>query len=125
MLAALPMAWASWRAGDRAARDIFFGWSACAFGATVLSLQLHGWVADTVWTRHAYQIGALLQALAWLRVLDIHDAEQRERAERAERERLRLQALADSDALTGLPEPARPGPRAGGRARVGERRSAR
>src|SRR5699024_8162197 len=51
MLAALPMAWASWRAGDRAARGIFFGWSACAFGATVLSLQLHGWVADTAWTR--------------------------------------------------------------------------
>lgn len=103
MVVALPLAARRWRAGDRAAPYVILGWGASAAGATVLALLLHGWLDLEGWTRHAYQVGALLQALAWLRVLDLRDVEQRERAEHAERERLRLQALAHSDALTGLP----------------------
>ncbi|MBK1686743.1 diguanylate cyclase [Rubrivivax gelatinosus] len=103
MIVALPLAARRWRAGDRAAPYVILGWGASAAGATVLALLLHGWLDLEGWTRHAYQVGALAQALAWLRVLDLRDVEQRERAEHAERERLRLQALAHSDALTGLP----------------------
>lgn len=103
MLVALPMAWRRWHAGDHAASYVILGWGASAVGATVLALLLHGWLDLDVWTHNAYQLGALLQALAWLRVLDLRDVEQRERAEHADRERQRLQALAHSDALTGLP----------------------
>ncbi|MCD0418572.1 sensor domain-containing diguanylate cyclase [Rubrivivax sp. JA1024] len=103
MLIALPMAWRRWHAGDHAAPYVILGWGASAVGATVLALLLHGWLDLDGWTRHAYQVGALLQALAWLRVLDLRDVEQRERAQLADRERQRLQALAHSDALTGLP----------------------
>lgn len=103
MLIALPMAWRRWHAGDHAAPYVILGWGASAVGATVLALLLHGWLDLDGWTRHAYQVGALLQALAWLRVLDLRDVEQRQRAELADRERQRLQTLAHSDALTGLP----------------------
>jgi len=103
MILALPLAWRRWHAGDRAAPYVILGWGASAAGATVLALLLHGWLDLDGWTQHAYQVGALLQALAWLRVLDLRDVEQRERAEHADRERQRLQALAHSDSLTGLP----------------------
>ena len=106
MLLAVPAAWMRWRRGDRAAPYLFAGWGvyAMAVAVAVRASLLRGWIDSNEWTQHAFQAGAMFEMLMWLRVLDVrNDDEAHVRAERASRERELMQALAHTDALTGLP----------------------
>ena len=103
VLLALPVAWLRWREGDRAAPYVFAGWGLYAVGITVMAALLRGWVDSNVWTQHALQAGSMFEMLMWLRVIGVRHEDARQRAERADREREVLHKLAQTDALTGLP----------------------
>ena len=103
ILLALHLAIPRLRRGDPAASYLVLGWLCYLVGAGTMALMLRGWLPSNDWTRHAFQIGSLCEALAWLRLLGMYAVRARLQAERAGRERDLLQQLAHTDALTGLP----------------------
>ena len=103
VLVAVPASWIRWRQGDRAAAYVFVGWAVYAGGIVVMASLLRGLLDVTPFTMHAFQGATLFEMLMWLRVLGLRNEETRHAALRAERERRRMQALAHTDALTGLP----------------------
>lgn len=102
LLLVLPTAWRRLRAGDHAARFVLLGWGAYALGVIVLVGVLTGHVAVNFFSLHAFQLASLLEMSMWLMVLSHRVDEIRQAAERMQRERDRLHALAQTDALTGL-----------------------
>ncbi|MFY9513383.1 MAG: 7TM diverse intracellular signaling domain-containing protein, partial [Rubrivivax sp.] len=100
---AVQGAWLRWRQGDVGARYIFAGWAVYLVGVAVMAALLRGWVGSDGVTQHAFQTASLFEALMWLRVLGVRNADARREAERVDREREVLQTLAHTDALTGLP----------------------
>lgn len=103
VLLGLPAAVRRMRAGDRAAAYIVAGWALYAVGIVTMALLLRGKVGFGGFTNNAFQAGALLEMLMWLRALGVRMDDTRRQAERAGREREALRSLAHTDALTGLP----------------------
>lgn len=103
VLVAVPASWMRWRQGERAAAYVFAGWAVYAGGIAVMASLLRGLLDVTPFTMHAFQGATLFEMLMWLRVLGLRNEETRHAAERAEHERRRMQVLAHTDALTGLP----------------------
>ena len=74
-----------------------------------MAALLRGLVPVNFWTGHAAQLAALLEMAAWVRVrvlglvLGLGMADVRRQAGRAQLARQALLALAQTDALTGLP----------------------
>jgi diguanylate cyclase (GGDEF)-like protein len=99
----LPAAWMRARRHDRAAMYIVLGWGLYAIGILTMAALLRGLVGANVWTQHAFQTGAMLEMVMWMRVLGVRMDETRREAERADRERVALHSLAHTDALTGMP----------------------
>jgi len=102
-LLAIPAAWRRARAGDRVGLSMLIGWSAYVVGAFSAALLLRGQLPVTYWTLHSYQWCTLVEMLAWLRVLGLHIEGVRLQAERSAAEKRSFEALALTDALTGLP----------------------
>ena len=99
----LPAAVARVRLGDRASIYIVLGWGVYGLGIITMALLLRGLVESNVWTQNAFQAGAMLEMVAWQRVLAMRLETLRRLAEQADRERASLHSLAHSDPLTGLP----------------------
>jgi diguanylate cyclase len=103
MLVTLPVALLrAWR-GDRAAWVAAIGWGLYACGAFTMALLLRGKLPFNVWTDYAFQVGCLFEMLSWLVVLSVRMQEVRQSAHRVHAERDVMRSLAETDALTGLP----------------------
>ena len=103
MALAVPAAWQAARRREPAAAYMLVGWTTYAVGALVMAGLLRGALPLNLVTQHIFQAGWLLEGLAWLRVLGLHTAALRRGAERSAVEKRTLEALAATDALTGLP----------------------
>jgi diguanylate cyclase len=103
MLVTLPVALLrAWR-GDRAAWVVALGWGLYACGAFTMALLLRGRLPFNAWTDAAFQTGCLFEMLSWLVVLSLRMHEVRQSAHRVHAERDVMRSLAETDALTGLP----------------------
>ena len=103
MLVTLPVALLrAWR-GDRAAWVVALGWGLYACGAFTMALLLRGRLPFNIWTDAAFQVGCLFEMLSWLVVLSLRMHELRQSAHRVHAERDVMRSLAETDALTGLP----------------------
>jgi diguanylate cyclase len=103
MLVSLPAALLRARHGDRAAWVVTAGWGLYACGAFTMALLLRGRLPFNVWTEYAFQIGSAIEMLSWLVVLGMRTEEVRQSAHRSHAERDVMRSLAETDALTGLP----------------------
>jgi diguanylate cyclase len=103
MCVTLPAALMRARRGDRAAWVVTVGWAVYSVGAFTIALLLRGKVPFNVWTDHALQAGSTFEMLTWLVVLSLRVHEIRQNAHRVHAERDVMRSLAESDALTGLP----------------------
>lgn len=103
MLLATKFAWRNARDGDAAARYILIGWGAYGFATLNMAALLRGYAPYNAWTAHAFQLGAMIDMLLWMRVLGLHVQSLRTAARRATAERDAMHALAHSDPLTGMP----------------------
>ncbi len=91
------------RRGDRAARWMVYGWVVHFLGLIVFLGMFQGLLPATYWTQHAMQFVSLFEAVTWLLVLGVRTQDIRESAQRAGIERDTQRVLAQTDALTGLP----------------------
>ena len=103
MLLVIPSAYVQARAGDRVALFMLLGWSSYMAGALALTALLRGYLPASPLAQHLLQIAVLAEMLFWTRVLSLRIEGIRRDAERATQERLALLSLANTDALTGLP----------------------
>jgi diguanylate cyclase (GGDEF)-like protein len=103
MLLAIPAAWRQARTGDRAALFMLLGWLVYMGGALCLTALLRGYLPANFTTQHLFQFSTLVEMLLWTQVLGVRVAGIRLQGERAEMERATLLSLAQTDALTGLP----------------------
>ncbi len=103
MLVTLPAALLRARRGDRAAWAVTAGWAIYACGAFTMALLLRGRLPFNEWTEYAFQIGSAIEMLSWLIVLSMRMDEVRQSAHRVHAERDVMRSLAETDALTGLP----------------------
>jgi diguanylate cyclase len=103
MLVTLPAALLRARRGDRAAWVVTAGWALYACGAFTMALLLRGMVPFNGWTEYAFQLGSTIEMLSWLGVLSLRMHEVRQSAHRVHAERDVMRSLAETDALTGLP----------------------
>jgi hypothetical protein len=103
MCVTLPAALMRARRGDRAAWVVTAGWALYEVGAFTMALLLRGQLPFNVWTDHALQAGSAVEMLTWLVVLSLRVHEIRQHAHRVHAERDVMRSLAESDALTGLP----------------------
>lgn len=102
ILVLIPIAVLRWRAGDRAALFLALGWLSYVGGLVLITTLLRGVWPANFWTLHGGQLGAAGEMLCWLLVLGLRVEHLREAAERTRREHDLLDALAHTDALTGL-----------------------
>lgn len=102
-LLGLPGALGRLRRGDSIGGYFIVAWLGYFASTWVMVALIQGRLPATWWTLHAFQIGATLDMLLFLRVIGLRLADERVRAQAAREERLRLQQLAHSDPLTGLP----------------------
>jgi diguanylate cyclase len=103
MLVTLPAALLRARRGDRAAWVVTAGWALYACGAFTMALLLRGKLPFNGWTEYAFQIGSAIEMLSWLVVVGMRMDEVRQSAHRVHAERDVMRTLAETDALTGLP----------------------
>ena len=101
--AVLPAAYIRARRGDRAAVYMLFGWAFYTLGALVTAGLLRGWVEPTFWTQHIYPLSLVIEMSAWMAVLSLRVQAIHRNADRARLETETLRNLAQTDALTGLP----------------------
>jgi diguanylate cyclase (GGDEF)-like protein len=102
-LLSIPAAWARARTGNRVGLFMLIGWTSYMLGAAAMAALLRGGLPANLWTQHVFQVCSMVEMLAWLRVLSLHIEAVRRQAERSELEKQALVSLAQTDALTGLP----------------------
>ncbi len=102
-LFSVPLALRQARRGDPLGYTLLFSWAAYLVAAVTLGLLVHGKLPANIWTLHAFQAGAVLDMLLFMRMLGLRTAALRLEAQRASRERDAMQSLAHTDPLTGLP----------------------
>ncbi len=102
-LLALSRAWARVRQGDATGVYLMLAWLGYYLGVFTLMAVSHGRLPALGWTLHAFQIAAVLDLLLYLQVLVLRQRERLARAEHAAREAGHLRNLAETDALTRLP----------------------
>jgi len=100
---AIPVAWRRVRAGDQVGLYMLLGWGSYVVGAVDIALLLRGQLPANTYTLHAFQASILLEMLAWLRVLSLRTEELRVEAEQHAAAVKDLSAIAQTDALTSLP----------------------
>lgn len=102
-LLGLPGALRRLRQGDRIGGYFLLGWLAYFIATAVMLGLIQGRLPANGWTLHAFQIGATLDMLVFLRVMGLRLAHQHAAAHQAQHERAALHSLAHTDPLTGLP----------------------
>ena len=101
--AVLPVAYIRARRGERTAVYMLFGWAFYTLGALVMSGLMRGLVEPTFWTQHIYPLSLVIEMGAWMAVLSLRVQAIHRNADRARLETETLRTLAQTDALTGLP----------------------
>ncbi len=99
----LPVAYVRARRGERSAFYLLFGWAFYTLGAVTTAGLLRGMVEPTFWTQHIYPFSLMVEMAAWMGVLSLRVQAIHRNADRARVETETLRALAQTDALTGLP----------------------
>jgi len=102
-LLGLPGAIARQRRGDNVGGYFIAAWLGYFATTWVMVGVIKGQLPATGWTLHAFQIGATLDMLVFLRVMGLRLASIHTAAHQAQQEREALRSLAHSDPLTGLP----------------------
>jgi diguanylate cyclase (GGDEF)-like protein len=102
-LVVLPVAFVSARRGNPIAAYMLVGWGFYLMGAITAAGILRGYIEPGFWTQHVYPFSLVAEMFAWMAILGIRVQTIRRSADRAHGERDTLRALADTDALTGLP----------------------
>ncbi len=101
--AVLPAAYVRARRGERTAVYMLFGWAFYTVGALVTAGLLRGYVEPNFWSQHVYPLSLMVEMSAWMAVLSLRVQAIHRNADRARLETEALRALAQTDALTGLP----------------------
>lgn len=99
----LPAAYLRARQGERAARYMLFGWAFYTAGALTTAGLLRGHVEPSFLTQHVYPLSLMIEMSAWMAVLGLRVQAIHRNADRARLETETLRTLAQTDALTGLP----------------------
>ncbi len=99
----LPVAYSRARSGERVALYMLLGWAFYTTGALTTAGLLRGFVEPTFWTQHIYPFSTMVEMAAWMAVLGLRVQAIHSNADRARVETEALRALAQTDALTGLP----------------------
>ncbi len=98
----VPAALRRVRQKDPIGATLLVAWLAYGTAAAIMVCLVQGWVPANFWTLHAFQIGATLDMLLFLRVMGLRAHAMRLQAQEAMRERDIMHSLAHSDPLTGL-----------------------
>ncbi len=102
-LLSMPAALRQARKGDPIGATLLVAWTVYGAAAATLAALVQGWVPVNFWTQHAFQFGATVDMLLFLRVLGLRSKALRKATDDALRERDMMRSLAHTDALTGLP----------------------
>lgn len=101
-LLGLPGAIRRLRQGDSVGGYFLLAWAAYFVCTAIAVAVIKGQIGVSFWTLHAFQIGATLDMLIFMRVLGLRTIAIKAAAQQATHERDLLHSLAHSDALTGL-----------------------
>jgi diguanylate cyclase len=101
--AVLPVAAIRARRGERVAQYMLSGWAFYTAGAFTTAGLLRGYVEPTFWTQHIYPFSTMAEMSAWMAVLGLRVQTIHRSADRARLESETQRTLAQTDALTGLP----------------------
>jgi len=101
-LLGLPGAIRRQRRGDSVGGYLMVAWLAYFVFTAIAVAVIKGQIRMNAWTAHAFQIGATIDMLIFMRVLGLRTVAIKNAAQQATRERDLLHSLAHSDALTGL-----------------------
>ncbi len=103
MLLGVPGAYMRMRRGERIMAFLLAGWGAYAVGVAIMAALLRGYAPANALTQHAFQIGSMVEMTLWIVLLGQRVAQIQREGEHAHREHDTLRSLAQTDALTGLP----------------------
>jgi len=99
----VPVAWVRARSGDRVALVILAGWLVYLVGTFCMAALLRGLIEPTFWTQHIYSFTTTAEMTAWMAVLGLRVQSIHRNADRVRLEADAQRRLAETDALTGLP----------------------
>jgi len=102
-LLGMPGALRRARRGDPVGHSFLLAWAVYAVTAGILIAVIQGKLAANFWTLHAFQFGATLDMLIFMRVLGLQTRALKLAAQAAQLERDTLHSMAHTDPLTGLP----------------------
>lgn len=102
-LLSLPAALRQTRQGNPIGATLLVAWTVYGAAAATMAALVHGLVPVNFWTLHAFQFGATVDMLLFLRVLGLRSEALRKATLNALRERDVMRSLAHTDPLTGLP----------------------
>lgn len=101
-LLSIPAAVRRVRQKDPIGATLLVAWTVYALAAVAMAGLVQGWLPANFWTLHAFQLGATLDMLLFLRVLGLRAQAAKAQAQETMRERDLMHSLAHSDPLTGL-----------------------
>lgn len=99
----VPMAVRHLRQGNPLGGVLLVAWATYLAAAVTLGLLVQGRLPAHFWTLHAFQLGAAIDMLLFMRMLGLRTAVLRAEAAHASRERDVMRSLAHTDPLTDLP----------------------
>jgi len=102
-LLSLPAALRRARRKDPIGATLLVAWTVYGAAALLMAALVRGWVPVNFWTLHAFQFGATVDMLLFLRVLGLRSEALRKATLDALSERDAMRSLAHTDPLTGLP----------------------
>lgn len=102
-LLGLPGAWRRARRGDPVGHAFLLAWTVYLVTTWVLIEVIKGRMDANFWTLHAFQFGATVDMLIFMRVLGLQTRALKIAAQAARLERDNLHSMAHTDPLTGLP----------------------
>jgi diguanylate cyclase len=103
MAVGVPVAYTLARRGERVAAFMLFGWAVYCAGAMSIASLLRGWVEPSTWALYLYPVSTMVEMSAWMAVLGLRVQAIHRTADRVRVEGDALRKLAQTDALTGLP----------------------
>lgn len=103
VLATIPAFWIVAKQGKQVVWFVLAGWLAYCIGALILTNTITGKMDYNPWVWDFFQICVLVELLSWFVVLGVDARDQYRAAIRLRSERNTMQVLAETDALTGLP----------------------
>ena len=103
MACGMPAAIVRARRGERVAVFMLFGWAFYCAGAFIIASLLRGWLEPTLTVLYLFPVSTMVEMSAWMAVLGLRVQAIHRNADRARMEGDALRKLAQTDALTGLP----------------------